>query len=218
LEVLHDFLRLNDGIITASQARGLGFSNDALERRARSGHWRRCSPGVYFVDDRPFTDAARIRAAVWGHGPRAAGSALQRHVELKPLWEAHLRNKGRHGSPAARLLLQAAQDGTRSAAERLLAHLLREAGITGWLANHPVAGYCVDFGFHACKLALETDGLAFHTDADDFHRDRVRQNAITLAGWTVLRFTWLDLTEYPERVIAEIRYAISARTTALTAD
>jgi len=24
-------------------------------------------------------------------------------------------------------------------------------------------------------------------------------------------FTWLDLTEYPERVIAEIRYAISAR-------
>ena len=33
-------------------------------------------PGVYFVDDRPFTDAARIRAAVWGHGPRAAASGL----------------------------------------------------------------------------------------------------------------------------------------------
>jgi very-short-patch-repair endonuclease len=293
--VLHDFLRLHDGVITASQARVLGFSNDALERRVRSGQWRRCSPGVYFVDDRPFTDAARIRAAVWGHGPRAAASglaaawwhgvtryapdvvevtvprdshgrchdgsrvrrrslkgadivesrglhvtaleltvieaavrrgggpklmdsALQRHVELKPLWEAHLRNKGRHGSPAARLLLQAAEDGTRSAAERLLARLLREANITGWLANQPVAGYLVDFGFHACKLALETDGLAFHTDADDFHRDRVRQNAITLAGWTVLRFTWLDLTEYPARVIAEIRHAISARSSAVSAD
>jgi hypothetical protein len=27
----------------------------------------------------------------------------------------------------------------------------------------------------------------------------------------VLRFTWLDLTEYPERVAAVIRTAISAR-------
>jgi very-short-patch-repair endonuclease len=32
-----------------------------------------------------------------------------------------------------------------------------------------------------------------------------------LAGWQVLRFTWLDLTEYPDRVIAEIKFAISAR-------
>ena len=38
-----------------------------------------------------------------------------------------------------------------------------------------------------------------------------RQNTIALLGWQVLRFTWLDLTEYPQRVIAEIRSAISAR-------
>jgi len=30
-----------------------------------------------------------------------------------------------------------------------------------------------------------------------------------LLGWKVLRFTWLDLTEYPQRVIAEIEHAIS---------
>jgi very-short-patch-repair endonuclease len=286
--VLDDFLRDRDGVITMSQARSLGLSNDAVERHERSGHWRRCSQGVYFVDDRPFTDAARIRAAVWGYGPRAVASglaaawwhgvtkfapdtvevtvprsshgrchggsrvrrrdlkiadiverrglqvtgmeltvveaaarrgggaklmdsALQRHVELPPLWTAHLRNKGRYGSPAARRLLQAADGGARSAAERLLIQLLKQAGITGWVANYPVAGYRVDVGFPACKVALETDGLAFHSDTDDFHRDRVRQNAITLAGWQVLRFTWIDLTEYPERVIAEIKHAISAR-------
>jgi very-short-patch-repair endonuclease len=286
--MLDDFLRCHDGVITTAHASGLGLNNDVVERRARSGHWRRCSPGVYFVDDRPFTDAARIRATVWGHGLRAAASglaaawwhgvtkyapdivevtvprnshgrchsgsrvrrrdltavdiveqrglqltaidltvieaavrrgggpklmdsALQRYGELKPLWAAHLRNKGRHGSPAARLLLQAAEDGARSAAERLLIRLLKDAGITGWIGNHPVAGYRVDVGFPGLKLALETDGLAFHSDSDDFHHDRVRQNAIILAGWQVLRFTWLDLTEYPERVIAEIRYAISAR-------
>ena len=286
--MLGDHVRDNDGVITMSQARNVGLSEQAVRRRVRRGEWRRCAPGVYFVDDRPFTDAARIRAAVWGHGPRAVASglsaawwhgvtkyapgivevtvprnshgrchsgsrvrrrdladldvverrglrltaieltvieaavrrgggpklmdsALQRRVELQPLWAAHLRNKGRHGSPAARLLLQAAEDGARSAAERRLVRLLEDAGITGWVGNHPVAGYLVDVGFPGLKLALETDGLAFHSDTDDFHRDRVRQNAIILAGWTVLRFTWLDLTEYPERVIAEIRYAISAR-------
>ncbi len=157
-------------------------------------------------------DFTVLEAAVRrGGGPKLMDSALQRHVELQRLWAAHLRNKGRHGSPAARLLLQAAEDGARSAAERLLVRILKDAGITGWIANHPVAGYRVDVGFPAIKLALETDGLAFHVDSDVFHGDRVRQNTIVLAGWQVLRFTWLDLTEYPERVIAEIRRAISAR-------
>ena len=32
-----------------------------------------------------------------------------------------------------------------------------------------------------------------------------------LKGWQVLRFTWLDLTEYPERVTAEIEFALSRR-------
>jgi very-short-patch-repair endonuclease len=243
---------------------------------------------VYFVDDRVFTDAARIRAAVWGYGadatasgltaawwhgltryppervevtvPRSSNhphrrgvrtrrrdlkpadiverrglrvtalpltvveaavrrgggaqlmdSALQRHVDLRQLWRAHLRNKGRHGSPAARRLLQAASDGARSEAERLLVKLLRQAGITGWKTNYPVGGYRVDVGFPKQKVAIEADGWAFHSDHEVFHKDRKRQNAIALLGWQVLRFTWLDLTEYPQRVIAEIRYAISSK-------
>lgn len=286
--MLDDLLRRHDGVITVAQARGVGLSQDAVERRIRSGHWRRCSRGVFFVEDRPFTDAARIRAAVWGLGAHAAASglaaawwldatqfapdavevtvrrvsnhtrrpgvrirrrdldetdiierdglrvtalaltiieaavrrgggpklmdsALLRHVELQELWTAHLRNKGRHGSPRARLLLQAAADGTRSAAERLLARLMNAAGIKGWLADYPIAGYKADFAFTGPKVAIEVDGLAFHSDSDAFNRDRKKQNAIMLAGWKVLRFTWLDLTEYPERVIAEIRQALRAR-------
>lgn len=143
-------------------------------------------------------------------GAKLMDTALQRHVELRPLWNAHLRNKGRYGAPAARRLLQAADDGARSEAERLLIRLLKAAGITGWKANYPVAGYKVDVGFQGCTVAIEVDGLAFHSDSDDFHNDRVRQNAIALAGWQVLRFTWLDLTEYPDRVVAEIRRATSA--------
>ncbi|KQY03390.1 hypothetical protein ASD37_25390 [Mycobacterium sp. Root135] len=144
-----------------------------------------------------------------GGGARVLDSALQRRQsELPRLWRAHLRNKGRHGAPRSRQLLRAASNGARSEAERLFARLLDAAGITGWKANHGVAGYDVDFAFIGPKVAVEIDGLAFHSDADDFHRDRKRQNAIALAGWQVLRFTWLDLTEYPERVIAQVRRAI----------
>jgi very-short-patch-repair endonuclease len=287
MDVLDDFVRIQDGVLTLAQAQRAGLSQDAINRRLRSGRWRRCSRGVYFVDDRPFGDAARIRAAVWGYGERAVASglaaawwlnltkfapaivevtvprsgngrthpgsrirrrdldptdvvierelrvtalpitvveaavrqragaklmdaALQRSVQLPTLWRAHLRNKGRYGSPAARRLLRAADGGARSAAERLLIDLLRSAGITGWVANHPVAGYRVDVAFPAKRVVIEVDGLAFHSDSDDFHHDRVRQNAIALAHWQVLRFTWLDLTEFPERVIASIRHAISA--------
>lgn len=136
--------------------------------------------------------------------------ALQNDLKLRELWRAQLRNKGRYGSPAARRLLQTASDGARSDAERLLVKLLREAGITGWETNYPVGGYKVDFAFLAAKVAIEVDGLAFHSSSDDFHRDRARQNDVMLLGWQVLRFTWLDLTEYPERVIAIIRRAIRA--------
>jgi very-short-patch-repair endonuclease len=245
------------------------------------------------VDDRPFTDAARLRSTVWGYGEGAAASgmsaawwhdltrfapdvvevtaprtnhgrvhpgsrlrrrdldpadvvvrrgvrvtalaltvieaairhgsgtklmdsALQRHLDLRELWRAHVRNKGRYGSPAARRLLQAASDGARSEAERLLVKLLREARITGWQANYSVGGYKVDVGFVKEKVAIEVDGFAYHSDSEDFHYDRIRQNNIVLLGWQVLRFTWLDLVEYPRRVIAVIRAATSERTHSLT--
>jgi very-short-patch-repair endonuclease len=137
-------------------------------------------------------------------GARLMDSALQRHVDLRELWRAHLRNKGRHGSPAARRLLQVASDGARSEAERLLVQLLRAHKITGWRTNHPIGGYKVDVVFPKQKVAIEVDGWAFHSHHEDFVKDRRRQNTIVQLGWKVLRFTWLDLTEYPERVIAEI--------------
>jgi very-short-patch-repair endonuclease len=285
--VLREFLRQQDGVLTLAQARLAGLSQDAVNRRLRSGGWQQCSQGVYFVADRPFTDAARIRAAVWGYGAHAAASGLaaawwqnvtkfapdivevtvprscngrshpgsrvrrrdlhsadtvvanalrvtsmpltiieaavrsrdgaklmdeglQRHAELAELWATHLRNKGRYGAPAARLLLQAAEEGTRSAAERLFARLLKQAGIDGWKVNQRVIGYEVDFFFRDAKVVIEVDGYAHHSDPEAFQRDRKKQNALALAGYQVLRFTWLDLTENVGRVIAEVKRAIKA--------
>ncbi len=264
------------------------MSEFAVRRRVRSGQWRRCALGVYFADDRPFTPAARIRAAVWSRGHRATASglaaawwlgltatgpdiveitvprnshgratpgtrvrrrdlaevdvvehrslrvtapaltvieaavsrgggpaimdtALQRRVELPALERAHARNRGRSGSTASRRLLDAAAGGARSEAERLIIRLLKQAGITGWRANFPVGNYVVDVAFPAQRVAIEIDGWAFHSDQAAFQNDRTRQNRLALQGWQVLRFTWLDLTQYPDRVLAQVSAAISAR-------
>ena len=280
-------MRRHDGVITLAQARRAGLSEYAVRRRVRSGQWRRCALGVYFADDRPFTTAARIRAAVWSRGSQAVASglaaawwhglmtvapdpvevtvprtshwrapkgirlrrrdlaerdivehrglrvttlpltvveaavrrgggpaimdaALQRCVDLAVLENAHRRNRGRHGAQAAGRLLLAAAGGARSEAERLLVQLLRGADITGWRANYAVGNYVVDIAFPAQRVAIEIDGWAFHSDQAAFQNDRVRQNRLALQGWQVLRFTWLDLTQHPERLLAAIRKAIRA--------
>lgn len=286
--MLEDYLRRHDGVITLAQARRSGLSHPAIQRRVQSGRWRRCAKGVYFADDRPFTTAARIRAAVWGRGPRATASglaaawwlglmsiepgevevtvprnshgrcgagirvrrrdlnehdifedrglrvtglaltvleasarrgggvkimdsALQRRVGLTDLQRAHMRNRGRHGAVAARRMLQAAAGGARSEAERLVLQLLRGSGMSGWHANYKVGPYAVDIAFPRQRVAIEIDGWAFHSDQAAFQNDRSRQNWLALQGWQVLRFTWLDITQHPERVLAAIRAAVSAR-------
>ena len=135
-------------------------------------------------------------------------AALQRGVTLEQLQAAQARNARRHGAGFAEQLLREAADGARSEAERLLIRLLRAANISGWKANYPVCGYIIDIAFPKQKVAIEVDGWAFHSDQATFQNDRKRQNRIALNGWQVLRFTWLDLAEYPQRVIAEIAAAI----------
>lgn len=100
-----------------------------------------------------------------------------------------------------------------SEAERVLHAILREAEITGWAPNAAVQ---VSFGvihvdvlFTRARLVVEVDGWAHHTQADRFQEDRRRQNALIGAGWNVLRFTWRDLIERPEAVIATVRAGLA---------
>ena len=148
-------------------------------------------------------------AARRGGGMRVLDSAMQRElVDLSELWRVHTRHKGRHGSPAARIVLQAADGGARSAAERLFQKLLEDAGITGWRTNYRIGKYRADFAFPDNTVVVEIDGLAVHSTAEVFQTDRGRQNDLVLMNWQVLRFTWLDLTQYPDQVLATLSRAL----------
>ena len=91
--------------------------------------------------------------------------------------------------------------------------LLRSGGITGWEANVPIRDHegligVGDIVFRRAKVVIEVDGWAFHVSPAAFQRDRARQNRLVAAGWTVLRFTWRDITERPSLVIRTIRNVV----------
>jgi very-short-patch-repair endonuclease len=140
--------------------------------------------------------------------------ALQQRVSFGQLHAAYCRSFGRHGTPWLGRVLRQAADGACSQAERITHRLLRGAGIGGWVPNHLVVlsgvEYWIDIAFVARRLAIEIDGWAWHSDVDRFTHDRRRQNALVLAGWTVLRFTWHDLTSRPHVVVGQIRAALRA--------
>jgi very-short-patch-repair endonuclease len=53
-------------------------------------------------------------------------------------------------------------------------------------------------------VAVEVDGRAWHVDVERFRADHRKGNALSMAGWTLLRFTWHDLDGDPAGVLAEI--------------
>ncbi len=147
--------------------------------------------------------------ALGERGPELVDRALQRRVGFAALHRAHCRNLSRRGATETGKLLVVAADRAASAAERKLVALLRGAGIGGWWQHHWVGGYELDFAFPDRRVAIEVDGWAWHTDVKAFRNDRQRQNRLVLAGWTVLRFTWHDLAQRAEAVVAEVRAALS---------
>ena len=74
-----------------------------------------------------------------------------------------------------------------------------------WIGGELVA--VIDVALVGARIAIEIDGWAYHSDIARFQRDRHRQNDLIVAGWTVLRFTWADITRRPEYVINVIRRA-----------
>jgi very-short-patch-repair endonuclease len=116
---------------------------------------------------------------------------------------------GRAGNAQLRRLVAGAEPGAQAESERLLHRILKQAGITEWVAQYRVPtakGYAyLDVGFPGQLIAIEVDGRRYHdVHSDAFESDRVRQNDLQARGWRFLRFTWRMLNDDPAYVIAQI--------------
>jgi very-short-patch-repair endonuclease len=142
-------------------------------------------------------------------------SIVLRMFDGRTLDDALARSNGRRGIKRLRRLREELADQPprlRSKLERRLLRLLRRARLPAPVVNAPVGvgNYEVDFHWPAQRLVVETDGRATHSTPQAFERDRRRDLDLQLAGWRVVRITWRQLTDEPERVTALLRTHLRA--------
>jgi predicted transcriptional regulator of viral defense system len=94
---------------------------------------------------------------------------------------------------------------TRSVLEDRFLALVDARGLPRPRANVHVAGQEVDACWPAARLVVELHGWARHKDRWAFQRDREKGNALTAAGWTVLRFTHDDVVRRPAEIAHRVR-------------
>ena len=71
-------------------------------------------------------------------------------------------------------------------------------------------GFKLDFLWRELGLVVETDGLRYHRTAAQQGRDRRRDQVLTAAGLTVLRFTHAQVATGPDAVRGTLS-AVAAR-------
>jgi very-short-patch-repair endonuclease len=129
----------------------------------------------------------------------------------------HRLGRGHNGARILREAHARMTTGSRSEAEQRMGCLLVRSRTGRWTPNLAIRDQRgrvlaeIDFAREDLLIAIEVDGRAHHSDRRSFERDRARQNALTLRGWLVLRFTWEQITGDPEWVIATVLEAVRLR-------
>ncbi len=98
---------------------------------------------------------------------------------------------------------------TRSELEEQFLALVRRAGLPVPEVNSRISvadGSVieVDFLFRSARLIVETDGRAAHATRRAFEQDRRRDQLLRLSGWTVIRFTYNQVVNRPDEVVATL--------------
>lgn len=94
---------------------------------------------------------------------------------------------------------------TDSELERLFLPIAERAGLPPPETQSRLRGFRVDFHWLDLKLVVETDGLRYHRTPAQQAKDRYRDQRLTAAGLTVLRFTHAQVVHDPEQVVATLK-------------
>lgn len=170
----------------------------------------------------PVTGRCRTALDLAGTLPRddaviAVDSALRaRAVRLEDLEQA-LRERGSwtRAAQAARVLALASP-WAGSVAETRARLLFVDAGLQAPKEQYQfwfeaLGEMWTDFAWQEVLLVVEIDGYEWHGGPEAFERDRARDVALVLAGWTVLRFTANQVRDEPAAVVVAVRHALTTR-------
>jgi very-short-patch-repair endonuclease len=144
----------------------------------------------------------------------AVDRVLARRLVTVPAMVAELgrlSSRGRPGVAALRRALQrtgltgAPHPSVLESRTRRLLTRFRLPPATIELTAGATGEYRLDFAYPAIRLAVEVDGYVWHFSPQHQRRDHDRRNRLLRAGWHVLVYTWIDVTERPADVGAQIR-------------
>ena len=134
----------------------------------------------------------------------------QRQASLHSLNEQFARYPRHRGAAALAKAIRTDPKLTRSKLERRTLELIRAARLPTPATNVKVLDWEVDLVWHERHLVVELDSHSFHSSRRAFERDRRKDQELQAGGYRVLRFTWRQITEEPEAVIAALATALAS--------
>ena len=139
-------------------------------------------------------------------------------LRLSDLWQVLVSHSkpGRTGCVALRnaLLARSGEGGVPlSDWSRMVADLLESSGLSRPVFEHRVED-CdgefvaqVDLAYPSVRLAIELDSVGWHFNLKSFVDDPRRRNALFVAGWNALTFTWDDYINRPDHLCSTVSQA-----------
>jgi hypothetical protein len=99
---------------------------------------------------------------------------------------------------------------TRSDLERRFLALCERAGIPLPEVNEPVSRMRIDKVWPRHRIAVELDGYEGHHTPAQMERDRRRELQARMHGYTVVRYTWSQVVNEPDLVVADLKRLLSS--------
>jgi very-short-patch-repair endonuclease len=168
----------------------------------------------------PITKPLRTLVDLGQSAPWAVPDALDRGLASKlfsfAAVDAALHDFSRRGRTGVGILRKVVEqralgrDVPESLLEAKMARLLQAHGLPQPTYQYWVTPkFRVDFAYVGWKVVIEVDGFGSRSTAEAMDSDLSRQNELVLLGWTVLRFTWMQVVKQPEKVAKAILVTLS---------
>lgn len=174
------------------------------------------------VDGIPCTSVSRtlldLAAVVSCRGLRYAvkQAEVERVFDLSEMNELLARSRGRRGVARLRSAISVhdpREQLTRRELEERFFDVCRDREIllpevNGHLVVNGIS-MMPDFLWRDARLIVEADSHRVHGTASAFEEDRRRDQLLTAAGWTVIRITWRQVLNEPQRLTHTLRALVS---------
>jgi uncharacterized protein DUF559 len=176
---------------------------------------RRDGAPLVRVGERPATSPAwtAVEVARSVRRPRMLATldaALRSGACSRPdLWRAAVEQAGRRGIVAVRDLIALADGRAESPMESEARLAMIDGGLpTPELQFEIIDGNGerrrVDFAWPDARVAVEYDGVDWHSEPDAMRRDRKRRAALEAVGWIVISIVFEDVRHWPWQFVARI--------------